>query len=138
MVRRPLGQRRGYDFAPGAASGGPPVAGSGPRLACRPEIADNTRSGTGQWWRLSQADGEAGAPFSLVRRGTLSPLPALWIDIGQQDGWYSRAAELHTVLLDHGWPHTWQPAPGNHDDAYWARRMPDYLAFYGAALASAR
>jgi len=77
-------------------------------------------------------------PISLVRRSTLARLPTLWVDIGQQDGWYARAAELHEVLLDRGWPHTWQPAPGNHDDAYWSRRMPDYLAFYGAALASAR
>ncbi len=76
-------------------------------------------------------------PISLVRRGALSPPPILWIDIGQQDGWYTRATELHAALLDRGWPHTWQPAPGNHDDAYWSRRMPDYLAFYGATLAAA-
>jgi S-formylglutathione hydrolase FrmB len=74
-------------------------------------------------------------PISLVRRNTPAAPPVLWIDMGQRDGFFPRATELHQALLDRGWAHTWSPAPGDHDGGYWRRRMPDYVGFYRAALA---
>jgi len=73
-------------------------------------------------------------PITLVRRSSLAQPPRLWIDIGQQDGWATRATELHAALAARGWAHEWRPAPGDHDNAYWQRHIAEYVAYYRAAL----
>ncbi len=73
-------------------------------------------------------------PISLVRVSTLASPPAIWLDVGHGDRWAPRARELHAALLARGWAHEWQPAPGDHEPAYWRRRLPDYVAFYRRAL----
>ena len=78
-------------------------------------------------------------PISLV---TAKPDVArglkLWIDIGDRDRWAAGAEELHRDLDRLGIPHTWRETEGDHLASYWTANLPDYLRFYGAALASAR
>jgi S-formylglutathione hydrolase FrmB len=63
---------------------------------------------------------------------------ALWIDIGNGDRWAPGAEALHQRLEDLGIPHRWRETVGEHAASYWSAQLPDYLRFYGAALASAR
>ena len=81
-----------------------------------------------------QAAYDARDPITLVRRSPLAQPPRIWIDVGQQDGWVTRATELHNALAARGWAHEWRPAPGGHDNAYWKRHLAEYVAYYRAAL----
>jgi enterochelin esterase-like enzyme len=58
----------------------------------------------------------------------------IWLDSGQQDGWFPRVADFHTALTQLGVPHTWTPAPGTHGGEYWSAHVMDYLRFYSRAL----
>jgi S-formylglutathione hydrolase FrmB len=71
-------------------------------------------------------------PISLVGRAQ-QKLP-IWIDIGDSDRWHARADELRSALKVKGWEYVWSPAPGDHEDAYWARRLPEYIAWYRQRL----
>jgi S-formylglutathione hydrolase FrmB len=78
-------------------------------------------------------------PISLIRHAPAGPAPvrALWLDIGQQDRWVPRVLELRAAIQQQGWGHVWRPEAGNHDLAYWQRRLPDYVRFYREAFAEA-
>jgi len=71
-------------------------------------------------------------PISLVGRAQ-QRIP-IWIDIGESDRWRSRADELRSALRATGWDHVWSPAPGDHEDAYWSRRLPEYVSWYKRQL----
>jgi S-formylglutathione hydrolase FrmB len=79
----------------------------------------------------------AADPISLVRDGAPTAPARLWIDTGQQDIWATRVQELHGALQQRGWAHSWQPAPGAHQDAYWQRRLPEYVRYYLEGFAQA-
>ncbi len=73
-------------------------------------------------------------PISLAKSPRRLDRLAIWIDIGDQDGWLLRADELHEALEAAGVPHEFQIFPGEHDGSYWAEHVTDYLYFYDAAL----
>ena len=59
----------------------------------------------------------------------------LWLDIGDDDPWEHRAAELHARLDQRQVPHDWRVYPGIHGPEYWASNVPAYLEFYGTVFA---
>jgi enterochelin esterase-like enzyme len=59
----------------------------------------------------------------------------LWLDIGDDDPWEPRAAELHERLDQRGIWHEWRVYHGIHGPEYWAMHVPEYLQFYGAVFA---
>jgi S-formylglutathione hydrolase FrmB len=71
-------------------------------------------------------------PISLIARA--DQRLHIWIDIGEADRWRARADELRAALKAKSWEHTWSVAPGDHENAYWSRRLPEYIAWYKARL----
>jgi len=78
-------------------------------------------------------------PIALAQTLPIATLsrPRLWIDVGSDDPWRSRAELLHAALDDRGVPHEWQVWPGGHDGDYWQPNVPAYLRYYGRALRAA-
>ncbi len=73
-------------------------------------------------------------PVQLARtRDGLDSL-RIWLDIGEADQFYPRAAALHGTLQERGVAHEWHPFPGEHYEGYWIEHTPDYLSFYSRAL----
>jgi enterochelin esterase-like enzyme len=70
-------------------------------------------------------------PPAAARARTLQ----LWLDSGQQDGWFPRVEGFHELLTRLAVPHIWHPAPGPHGGEYWSAHVLDYLQFYSQALA---
>lgn len=94
--------------------------------------------------RLSQApsyfggasDFAARDPLTLVRTHTdVARSLLLWLDIGDQDPWTSRARQLRSELDELRVPHEWREWPGDHSAAYWSEHVADYLRSYDCALA---
>ena len=71
---------------------------------------------------------------------TLDP-PAdlqMWLDRGQNDFAANGLDLMSDRLATADYPHTYRIyAQGEHNNAYWRRHLPDYLAFYGSALRGA-
>jgi enterochelin esterase-like enzyme len=59
----------------------------------------------------------------------------IWIDAGQTDPWIQATTRLHDILQGRGVPVDWHLNPDGHNPEYWAQHVPDYLQFYGNALA---
>jgi enterochelin esterase-like enzyme len=78
-------------------------------------------------------------PIALAQTLPVATLsrPRLWIDVGSDDPWRSRAELLHEALDERGVAHEWQVWPGGHDGDYWQPNVPAYLRYYGRALRAA-
>lgn len=72
-------------------------------------------------------------PVSLVQHDRVLPF-ALWLDMGTLDRWLPRTQYFHELLLTRGIVHVWQLNEGDHNDAYWTPRIPQYLAWYDQML----
>jgi enterochelin esterase-like enzyme len=59
----------------------------------------------------------------------------IWMDVSENDPWLDATTGLHNVLAQRGVLHEWHVNPGYHASVYWAQHIPEYLAFYGHALA---
>jgi enterochelin esterase-like enzyme len=79
------------------------------------------------------ADFERRDPMTLAKNVARLDLD-IWLDTGDADPWRNQAQQLHQTLLDRGIAHVWTPKPGGHDGSYWARRVHEYLTFYGSAF----
>jgi enterochelin esterase-like enzyme len=73
-------------------------------------------------------------PVSLASTAPGLEQLQIWIDIGEEDPWYSRALELHEALVARGIDHEFHVWPGGHDGEYWTSHIPDYLRYYSYAL----
>jgi len=60
------------------------------------------------------------------------PVPALYIDIGDEDGQRQSAFWLHQVFSSFNFAHTYLVQPGGHSEKYWSAHLADYLRFYAA------
>lgn len=60
------------------------------------------------------------------------PVPALYVDIGQDDGQRQSAAWLDQVFTWFDFGHTYLVQPGGHTEQYWTAHLDDYLRFYAA------
>jgi enterochelin esterase-like enzyme len=56
------------------------------------------------------------------------------LDIGEEDHFAERAAELHDALDERGIYHHWLLQAGGHDNEYWERNVLLYLRFYDGVL----
>lgn len=54
----------------------------------------------------------------------------IWLDVGTSDSLFANVASLDASLNQMSVPRTYQPAPGGHDESYWASRTADYLRWY--------
>ena len=83
----------------------------------------------------SRAYFAAHTPVNLVRaHPDVARSLVIWIDIGAQDPWFTKALAFHQELISLRVPHEWHVYPGGHTGSYWAAHIPDYLRFYGSAL----
>jgi enterochelin esterase-like enzyme len=55
----------------------------------------------------------------------------LYLDIGDVDGYKSRAEIFNGYLQKYNIPHEWRLNHGGHDEDYWRSHVPDYLLWYG-------
>ncbi len=60
--------------------------------------------------------------------------PALRIDIGSEDPYYSDAARFEASLKLLGVPHEWLVEEGTHNAAYWKAHVEEYVRWYGSVL----
>ncbi|MCA9969347.1 MAG: hypothetical protein KC425_03980, partial [Anaerolineales bacterium] len=79
-------------------------------------------------------DQYAGPAINPQTTGLTQPLGDLriYLDIGDADYLRAPLVQLHEDMARLGVPHTWQPNPGGHDDAYWRSQLDAYLAWYTA------
>lgn len=66
-----------------------------------------------------------------VKETSAESLPAVYLDVGEEDRYYRSIEELHTLLERLGVPHEWQVNPGAHDEDYWRSQVENYLRWYG-------
>ncbi len=64
-------------------------------------------------------------------------LPALALDMGENDLYRPETARFEALLTELSVPHAWRLSPGQHDEAYWSAHVEDYLRWYGARLHAA-
>ncbi len=60
--------------------------------------------------------------------------PAIRIDIGKDDMYYSDAALIEAALKQVGVDHQWLVQDGKHNAAYWKAYVEDYLRWYGSVI----
>jgi enterochelin esterase-like enzyme len=60
----------------------------------------------------------------------------VWLDADEQDPWVKPDTDLHNRLDQRRVANEWHIYPGRHGGTYWHDHIPDYLQFYGRALAS--
>jgi len=70
-------------------------------------------------------------PFNLVADPAVGTL-RIWLDAGDSDWTWASTDQLHKVLEEHGIAHEYVIGEGSHEDEYWSRMMPAYMAFYTA------
>jgi enterochelin esterase-like enzyme len=73
-------------------------------------------------------------PISLARQANRLHDLWIWIDAGNDDDWLPRVEILSDTLEERGIDHQLHIPPGDHDDTYWRRMVPEYLRFYDSAL----
>jgi enterochelin esterase-like enzyme len=73
-------------------------------------------------------------PVTLARTAGTARRLVTWLDVGDEDGWRGGVERLRLALLDQGAPLEFHVLPGEHESAYWAEYLPEYLRFYSAAL----
>ncbi|MBI9043443.1 MAG: hypothetical protein JEZ06_03095 [Anaerolineaceae bacterium] len=57
-------------------------------------------------------------------------LPALYLDIGDQDRFHQETLRFHEVLEYYQVPHEWFENQGGHDEDYWTAQIDAYLRWY--------
>jgi putative tributyrin esterase len=85
---------------------------------------------TAGWW--------ARDPSRLARRLKESrggPMPALFLDVGRDDGLADQSRAFHASLTALGLPHAYAEWPGKHDWAYWRAHVGESLAWLAERIA---
>ena len=59
---------------------------------------------------------------------------AVYLDVGTDDGLFTRDEALARSLQREGADVRWHPAEGGHSPSYWSAHLLDYLSFYSEAL----
>lgn len=119
--------------------GGPADVGTAPRYAASvaelkagwgermwPLIAPAFGQDTTAWWARDPARRVRNA---WQRRRTL--VPALYVDIGTDDGLLGQNRAFRHELQALGVPFTYREWPGKHDWAYWTAHVPESLQWIG-------
>ena len=100
----------------------------------------------GLWWSFEVPFGDVASfrardPATMaervVRRGGVRR-PALFLDIGTEDGLLQRNRAFHHRLNELGYTHHYTEWPGGHDHAYWRAHVRESLAWMARQFASGR
>ena len=97
--------------------------------------------GFNNWQQFSQIGGHSPVPFISdvykvpywVEEIPAEQLPAVYLDIGNGDGYFSYANNFHQALLNYDVPHEWLVNEGMHNDTYWLSQSKKYLQWYTLA-----
>jgi enterochelin esterase-like enzyme len=73
-------------------------------------------------------------PFNLAADPAVGTL-RIWLDAGDVDWARGGVEELHRTLEGLGVVHEYVVGEGPHEDEYWSRMLPIYMAFYTAGWA---
>jgi S-formylglutathione hydrolase FrmB len=86
-------------------------------------------SDTTRWW--------AGDPARLVRGLLVArrPVPALFVDVGSQDGLADESRAFHAELQTLGVPHAYGEWPGRHTWPYWHAHVGESLTWLAGQIA---
>ncbi len=57
-------------------------------------------------------------------------LPRIFMDSGEDDIWLNYTFRFEELLNQENIPHEWHLFPGEHDEAYWAAHMKQYIYWY--------
>jgi enterochelin esterase-like enzyme len=60
-------------------------------------------------------------------------IPAIYIDISENDQDMDKARWLENLLTSKNIPHEWHLNAGFHDEAYWSAHVEEYLRWYASA-----
>jgi len=69
-----------------------------------------------------------------LRATPAGQLPRLWIDMGKNDLYLPVLQKYEELLTQLGVPHEFILQPGNHEEAYWAEHVEEYLRWYAAGF----
>lgn len=92
-------------------------------------------------WEHFAAIGGHSAPLFYGDEGRLTAwlevipegkMPAIYLDIGQDDRNREPTRALENTLTDLGIPHEWHLFPGTHDESYWRSHLKEYLLWYAS------
>ena len=61
-----------------------------------------------------------------------APMPALYLDVGADDGFLPQHEGLHALLVGQGVDHVHQVRPGQHIPSFWANELDVYLLWFNA------
>jgi len=98
----------------------------------------------GMWTSIARAFGrtiaswDARDPAHLARRlqAARGPMPALFIDVGAQDGLVDQSRAFHAELDALGISHTYAEWPGRHDWKYWHAHVGQSLRWLADRIGS--
>lgn len=119
----------------GSWTGAPRYAESAERLRegwgerMWPLIAPAFGPDTTAWWSRD--------PARLLQRAFANatvPLPAIFLDIGTEDGLIAQNQAFRHELRRLGVPHEYAEWPGRHDWPYWSRHVGESLRFFARVL----
>lgn len=99
--------------------------------------------GLAHWDVFSAIGAHSLAPFYgdytklpyLAREIPRDELPRIHMDSGKRDRYLSQARHYSELLTQNKLPHEYEEPEGEHDEAYWAKHVEEYLRWYGDALA---
>ena len=57
-------------------------------------------------------------------------IPRIFMDSGEDDIWLNYTLRFEALLDQENIPHEWHLFPGEHDEAYWAAHMEQYIYWY--------
>ncbi len=62
------------------------------------------------------------------------PMPALYLDVGESDGFLPQHVALHELLIARDIEHIHQVRPGAHIPSFWANALDTYLRWFNAVF----
>jgi enterochelin esterase-like enzyme len=99
--------------------------------------APSLRGGDGSMPFLPRGAGFA--PYDPLQLASNAPNITnlrVWLDVDKEDPWVKQDTDLHNRLDQRHIANEWHIFPGRHGGSYWHDHVPEYLQFYGRALAS--
>ncbi len=63
------------------------------------------------------------------------PMPALYLDVGESDGFYPQHLELHNLLAKNEIEHQYVVRPGAHIPSFWGNELATYLQWFALQFA---
>ena len=96
------------------------------------------RIGFKNWQSFGLIGGHSPVPFLAdvyqvpywLQEISAGEVPAVYMDIGQNDMFYTYANNFHQALVNYDAAHEWLVNEGAHTDSYWESHLKEYLEWY--------